>query len=86
MPYAAPDLERVSGAPLHLAGQWPDRQMSVEVLENLEARTLRVVPEQSVEVFEPRSNSRWRAAHPTGRLRPARRSKRMRVAGVAGFA
>jgi hypothetical protein len=33
-----------------------DPEVSVEMLEDLQARTLRVVPEQSVEVFEPRSN------------------------------
>jgi hypothetical protein len=67
--YAPANLERVSGAPLHLAGQWPDRQISVEVLEDLMARTLRVVPEQVVQVFEARSN-------------PARRRSRKSQAGL----
>jgi hypothetical protein len=66
--YAA-NLERVSRAPLRLARQWPDREIPVEVLEDLETRTLRVVPKQGVEVFEPRSN-------------PARRRPREIQAGV----
>jgi hypothetical protein len=68
--YAPADLERVSGAPLRLARQRPDRQISVEVLEDLKARTLRVVPEQIVEVFEARSN-------------PARRRSRKSQAGLS---
>jgi hypothetical protein len=54
--YAPANLEGVSRAPLHPAGQWPDRQVSIQMLEDFQARPLRVVAEQGIEVLQARVN------------------------------
>lgn len=55
MLYATANLEGVAGL-RPLARQRPGCQISIEVLEDLKPRSLRVVAEQPVEVFEPCAN------------------------------
>ena len=62
MLYATAYLERVPGPALHLARQRTDCQVSIEVLEDLKARSLGVLAEQAVEVFEACANPAGRDA------------------------
>jgi len=51
-----------AGPALHLARQRTDCQISIEVLEDLKARSLGVFAEQAVEVFETCANQQERRA------------------------
>ena len=62
MLYATSDLEGVSGASLRIGWQRPDRQVSVEVFEDLQPRSLCVVAQQFVEMCEARADSAGRGA------------------------